>query len=489
MLLPDDSPPAGPAARFLSGLVLAVPVLVLTAAAAKYGPALLGGACVMAAAGVVLFIRFPRAWRPPASGLAVLVYLAAFAALSFAAPDPPDTFNRAARGLLLLAAVGLFAGHDLVRSGLGPRRKARRLCHRLANRATWPGRVEQFADLPEVRALTDALRTDPTPALTLLISPRPEVRAAAVMALQGRPHWRAVEAAVVLVAARKAEQPAVRAAAVAALATADDPETVAGVAGFLRDSDPGVRAATALASLAGGARRWPLVRDGVRDALADPQLAADGPLPGEAGRLPAMAVCDLFTWAAEMEPLAGRAARTLVEHYAVWLRSGEHPELPAQLGDLATDPDTPAGLRVELTSLLRAFELITPQQLDRMTDPDQPGPVRLLAAEALLAANPGHADAVGVLRGLGRQPNRETALTIARILQTHLGMDMGLPNDGEILPTGKTATEAAKRVLAWATGGRVPAEAGINASGPLSAPTLSGLHGTPADRDKGGTIW
>jgi hypothetical protein len=488
MLTPDDSPPAGPTARLASGLVLAGPVLVLTAAAALYGPVLLAAACVMAAAGAVLFVRYPRSWRPPASGLAVLVYLAAFTAVSLAAPNPPDAFARVARAGLLLAAVALFAGHDLMRSGLSPRREAQRLCRRLANRGQWPATLDGYADLPEVRGLADALRTDPTPALGLLTSLRPEVQAAAVVALRGRPHWRAVEAIVVLDAARRAADPAVRAAAVGVLATADDPEAVAGVAEFLRDPDPGVRGAAAVSVLAGGARRWPLVRDGVRDALADPQLAADGPLPGGGGRLPAMAVCDLFTWAAEMEPLAGRAARTLVEHYAVWLRSGEHPELPAQLGDLATDPATPAGLRVEVTVLLRAFGLITPQQLDRMTDPDQPGPVRLLAAEALLAANPDHADAVGVLRGLGRQQNRETALTIARILQTYLGMDMGLPADGEVPPTGKAATEAAKRVLAWATGGRVPADAGLNLTGPLSAPTFSGIQGQPGDRDGGG-IW
>ena len=36
-----------------------------------------------------------------------------------------------------------------------------------------------------------------------------------------------------------------------------------------------------------------------------------------------------------------------------------------------------------------------------MTDSDQPGPLRVLAAEILLGWNPSNADAIDVLRGLG----------------------------------------------------------------------------------------
>ena len=49
-----------------------------------------------------------------------------------------------------------------------------------------------------------------------------------------------------------------------------------------------------------------------------------------------------------------------------------------------------------------------------MTNADQPGPVRLLAAEVLLRPTRATRTAIDVLRGLARQPNREIALTIAR---------------------------------------------------------------------------
>jgi hypothetical protein len=95
--------------------------------------------------------------------------------------------------------------------------------------------------------------------------------------------------------------------------------------------------------------------------------------------------------------------------------------------------------------------MLTPELLDRMTNSDQPGPIRLLAAEALLAANPNDSDGIDVLRGLGRQSNREMILAIARILQTYLQLDMGLPPDG-LDAKSKHAPEIARRVLSWAIG-------------------------------------
>ena len=86
-----------------------------------------------------------------------------------------------------------------------------------------------------------------------------------------------------------------------------------------------------------------------------------------------------------------------------------------------------------------------------------------------------------VLRGLGRQSNRETSLAVARLLQTYLGMDMGLP-DGNVAPNSKVAAEAARAVFQWATGRPAPpppAEAGSAwVTRPVSRPALPGLKKT-----------
>src|SRR5262249_51209794 len=86
-------------------------------------------------------------------------------------------------------------------------------------------------------------------------------------------------------------------------------------------------------------------------------------------------------------------------------------------------------------------------------NPDQPGPMRLFAAEVMLRTNPNDPDGVDVLRGLARQPNRELAVQIAGILQNVLGMQVGLPAGGQLPASdSKPAADLARRVLAWANG-------------------------------------
>lgn len=445
---PDLSPVT---ARLISLLILTAPAAVLGLAAARYDSGLLAIGSAAGLLGGLLFARQQAVWRPPASGSVVLLYLISLGWVWFATRESPDAFARAARGFLLIGSVMLLVGHDLARTGLEPRRRANKLCRALAGRVRWPERLSGFADLPEVRAMQDAVRDDPGPALRLLGDPRPEVRTAAFVALRARTYWRPGEAAAVLDAIRVTVEPRVRAAGVLSLESANDPDTVIVLGELLRDPTPDVRHAAAVSLLTASGRRWPVARDLVRNALADPVLVSDGALPGGPGRLPAMAVCDLTAWAAEPEPLAGRAVRTLVEHHAAQVRGGDCPELPAELGQQVLDAQTPPALRLELAGLLRGLGLVTPDLLDRMTDVDQPGPIRLLAAEMMLAQNAAHSVAIDVLRGLGRGSHRETALAIARLLQTYLGLDMGMP-DGPVATNSKVATEAAKRVLQWAAG-------------------------------------
>src|SRR5205823_1531436 len=89
---------------------------------------------------------------------------------------------------------------------------------------------------------------------------------------------------------------------------------------LFRDPRPEVRAAAVGAALAEGGRRWGVVRDAVRGMLCDPRTR-DAALPGAAGGLPVVAICDLTTWAAEPEPLGSRSVRTLLDHYSCVLQT------------------------------------------------------------------------------------------------------------------------------------------------------------------------
>ena len=172
--------------------------------------------------------------------------------------------------------------------------------------------------------------------------------------------------------------------------------------------------------------RWPFARDGVRDAMADQRLAGEGALFVGIGRLPAAAVADLTTWSSEHPPLAHRAILTLIEHYHSDLMTGERPELGSELATLMLNSESSPALRVELAALLRDHHLLSADLLDRLTNLDQPGPMRLFAAELMLHINPHDPDGVDVLRGLARQPNREMAVQVGAVLQSVLGLQLGL---------------------------------------------------------------
>lgn len=498
-----SDPAFGPEPRSslgVSAAVLALPALVLLAAAARYESTIMAaGAMVVALTGLLILLGFRSATQPPASGSTILLYLIALGLFWFPTQDNPEIFVRIGRGVLLMGAVLLLYRHDLTRCGAEPRRRVHQLCRWLTRRSRWPEDLAEYHHLPEVRALREVISDDPSPVLAILSDPRAEVRAAALLALQNRPYWRVHESAQVLTAANQAREPILCATALAALTSAEDSVTLQEVATYLRHPSPEVRTAAFTVLLHNCGRRWPGVRNAIKEALADPAYAEDGPVPG-AGKLTPLAVCDLNTWAAEGPPLADRAIQSIVEFYAVSLASGDVPQLSLQLAEQVIDPNVPPTLRVELANLLRSFRLITHDMLDRMSDVDQPGPVRLVAAEALLEADPSDLTAIEVLRGLGRQPNRETALSIAKILQVYLGMDMGLPTGEDVLPQSKIAYEAAKRVHTWATN-RTAESGGATAplpSGPLprpqSSPTLSGLKGTnlrthPPDRGPSGSLW
>jgi hypothetical protein len=424
----------------------------------------------------LVFLRTHPVWRPPISASLVVLYLIALAWLWVPTRHSQDWAIHVGQAALLLAAVGLAALHDLTRTGAEPLRRANKWCGRLRARKHWPIQLADCRTLPEVAALREAVRDEVRPVLALLSDHRAEVQCAALGALEYRPEWAPGEAELVLKTARQSLEPAVRAAAAFAMAGADVAEVVAGLAEMLRDPAVEVRAAASEALLWNSDARWMFARDGVRDALADPAFTEDGPL-FTTGRLPAAALADLITWSEEHAPLAPRAIQTLTEQYHRDLTAGEYPELASQLAAMMLDAGVPPALRVELAALLRDHHMLTPDLLDRLTNMDQPGPIRLFAAEQMLRINPHDPDGVDVLRGLARQPNREMALAVAGVLQNVLGLDLGLPA-GELPPAGsKTAADVARRVLMWANGASpdmlrpTPGpQPGLRGTGRISAP-------------------
>ena len=486
---PFETTPLGQSRpRAASLLLLLLPAAVLGAAAFAHDSFLAVVGAAASLLGSLLLLRHRHVWRPPASGLLVALYLIALGCLWFVTRHEAEGSGRLGRGLLLLVAVALLIGHDLARTGLEPRRRGRAIVRQLLRRVAWPARAGEYAHLPEVRALAEVLQDDPGPAADLLKDGRVEVRLAAFTALQQRTYWRPGEADLVLDAVEATRHAVARAAGIKALACATDGGVLGVIGEYLRDKAPEVRHAAAVTLLADAPGRWPLVRGAIRAALADPPQARDGALPGAAGAIDGVALCDLTTWAAEPGPLGERSLQTLIGHYGVVLHAGTRPELTSEICQQVIDPQTPPELRVELARLLRGMGLITPDLLDRMTDIDQPGAVRVLAAEMLLAWNPANPDAIDVLRGLGRQPNRETALVIARLVQDYLRLDMGLPA-GTVAINSKSAAEVARRVLQWATGrtnaaaGSVPGDAGDAwTARPATAPAL------PSVRPVGGPL-
>jgi hypothetical protein len=480
-------PRFGFVARALSFLILALPTVALALLAVRTGSLQVMVGTGVQALFLLVFVRAHPVWRPPVSVYVVVVYLVALGWAWIPLRDSPDWAVHVTQGLLLLSAVGLFAVHDLTRTGAEPLRRALKWSRAIAARKRWPAQLADCRLIPEAIALRDAVRDEAGPALALLSDPRPQVQAAALGALEHRARWRPGEAELVLKVGQNSPEPAVRAAAAYALAGVTAAELVTALSAFLRDPAPEVRRAAAEALMWDAEARWPFAREGVKEALADPRLENEGPLFAGTGRLPGAAVADLATWSAEHPPLAHRAILTLTEHYNTELVAADRPDLGTELARMMLDNDTPPALRVELASLLRQHHLLTADLLDRLTNLDQPAPMRLFAAELMLRINPHDPDGIDVLRGLARQPNRELAILIATVLQGVLGVEVGLP-DGELpQANSKTGADVARRVLAWANGTSTDVlRSGLGMG--ASRPPMSGLGtrapapaGAPAD--------
>jgi hypothetical protein len=399
-----------------------------------------------------LTFRGRRGGRQMFGSSVLLLYLTGLGwlGLGLGLTSVDDWYLYLAQGVLLVASLGVFAWQVVADSGAPERRRAQLLAQRLAARKDWPADLGACRTLPEVKAFREALRQDATPALGLLGHPRPQVRIAALAALEFRTHWRTGQAPMVLQVSLQAAEPAVRAAALAALANADDRELVEQLGEFLRDPSWEVRRAAREALLWDTGTRWPWIRHCIRRALADAGGADDGPLLPSGQLLSVEAVADLTAWAAEKGLLAARSAQTLAVHYERLLNEAPEPELIDDLARQLADHRCAVPFRLEVASLLRDNHLLTGPMAESLLAPVNPSPLRLIAIEVLLEEEPGHHGAIAALREVARLPNREIALTTAGVVQRLLGVEMGLPPDQLPALHSRLAADVTRRVMAWA---------------------------------------
>jgi HEAT repeat protein len=365
-----------------------------------------------------------------------------------------EWYRHLAQAILLVVPVVIFALQTIAVSSSPALRRAYALAQGLAERTDWPAELGDCRTLPEVKAFRDAVHADGAPAIALLGHSRPQVRVAALAALEFRKNWKPGQAERVLRLARTAEEPVVRAAAVTALGNVDDRDLVESLAESLRDRSREVRRAAMHALLWDINKRWAWIRPAVRAALADSALQDDTLLWQEELILTPDVRADLTAWAAERGNLAMRAAQVLGAQYARSLSERHDPVLIAELRRQLADGHSPSVLRLELARLLLHHEQLDRGFLEQLLQAANPVPLRLLAADALLA-HQAHDEAVATLREIARVSNREIALATAQVLQRRLGIDMGLTlSEPPPSVLSRRAAEIMRNVMVWASGNR-----------------------------------
>lgn len=408
------------------------------------------GALVILALAIMIY---HKTLSPPTDLTALLMSLAALVWLMVLMPEDAvssnDWYRLLLEGTFAAIAVAVLIHHWLLRSGAWLFRRSRLLSQQISQKLDWPNDMQAIKDLPIIRQFRDALVFDAVPALELLSHLRPEVRYAALCALEYRPHWRQGQVDLILNHYPNESVPLVRVAAIQAVASVDDRRATEVLSEALHDSDPRVRQAAGDALFWDSERRWDWLRNGVRNALADPKLHDCGPLIKEGQKLPPEAVANLTAWSAERGIVSIRAAQTLSVHYIRTL--AENPdEVKPELFKTLQDPQAPPMLRIHFARLLSKQRMIDPSLLEKLLDASNPAPLRQMAAELLLQSG-WNSPAVACLREIAKLPNRELALDTARIVQTSLNVDMGLAvGQAPPPPNSAKAAEIVRRLTLWA---------------------------------------
>jgi hypothetical protein len=389
-------------------------------------------------------------YRQPLGPAVVTLYIIALGWLWLGTANLEDWYLYLSQAILLMVPLIFFALYMLADSGASAVRRARMLAQRLSSRKEWPTEQSAWHTLADVKAFREALKVDAAPALDLLGHPRPEVRVAALAALDFRKDWKPGQAELVLRLAKSTPEPLVRAAAMYALGNVDSPAMTEQLAEFLRDAHPDVRLAAREALLWDVSHRWRLVRHAVHRSLSDPLCHLDDAYLLEGQAWPEEAVVDWQAWSGEKGSAGHRACLTLAGHYGHLIAEETSEKVVGEIRRIALDLQVPADLRHELVRILHANHELDQETLERLIKPTNPAPVRLLAVEALLRDG-AHPEAQTSLRDLARLPNRELGVATAEVVQRCLGIDMGLAL-GEPPPPlqSRHAAEVTRRVMTWA---------------------------------------
>jgi len=400
---------------------------------------------------VCLYVCFFRRVSYAAAPAVIVLYLTALGWCWFSDMRTlRDWYLQLAQGLLVITPSVVLFVHTLMHSGVLLHSQARSLVQALKNRKNWPAELSACRDLPEVKALREAILFDAGPALSLLTHERPQVRLAALAALEFRKHWRYGQPGMVLALLRREAHGEVRMAAINALGNLNDRLTVETLTESLRDPDPRVRKMALNTLLWDAERRWSWLRFGVRRALMEPGLRDDGPLLPDGQRLPDEAVADFSAWAAQKGVLGLRAAQTLGVHYGRVMHEDPDKVIPL-LQQTVRDMHAPPLLRMELGRILRSAKALETRDAEALLDSANPAMLRLLAAETLLASGGTHLRAITTLRELARMNNRDLLLSTAEVVQRCLGVDLGLAlGQTSVSLTGPRAIDVMRRLAAWA---------------------------------------
>src|SRR5579885_1421983 len=142
--------------------------------------------------------------RESASAVIIMLYGIALSWLVLGTTGTEDWFSHLAQAVLLVVPLVYLAVLCLLESGAPALRRARQLAQQIEQRHDWPGKLSDCRLLPEVQALREAVHGEAAPALSLLADPRPQVRLAALAALEFRQNWRPGQPQIILQLAQRA---------------------------------------------------------------------------------------------------------------------------------------------------------------------------------------------------------------------------------------------------------------------------------------------
>src|SRR5262245_821092 len=165
----SNEPPALPTVLLRAVVLLLPGALLLAAVWRTLGhpqTLLVVGAAFQVVVCCLTFVT-QRSWREPRGPSDITLYLTGLGWLWLGASHLYDWYPRLAEAILLIVPLTVFAVQTLTRSGAPAVRRAQVLAQLLAHRKEWPADLSACGNLPEVKALREALHLDATPALVL----------------------------------------------------------------------------------------------------------------------------------------------------------------------------------------------------------------------------------------------------------------------------------------------------------------------------------